>query len=196
MDRLLYLVRHAEVLLRGDVPMTAWQLSPTGEQQARHLARSPVWRELTLIASSPESKAVATAQPIAEAAAVDLRIEPDLHEVDRGVTPLVSRSEYDALVAAHFASPEESVGGWEPAVEARHRTVACIERLAGNASGSLCVVSHGLVLSHFLAHLRGLPAPDLDEWRAIPLPGVAVVDPGSWTQVAPFVSLLEFMGLA
>jgi broad specificity phosphatase PhoE len=195
-DRPLYLVRHAEVLLRGDVPMTAWQLSPTGEQQARHLARSPVWRELTLIASSPESKAVATAQPIAEAAALDLRIEPDLHEVDRGVTPLVPRSEYDGLVAAHFASPGESVGGWEPAVEAARRTVECIERLAASAPGALCIVSHGLVLSHFLAHLRDLPAPDVDEWRAIPLPAVAVVDAGSWTEVAPFVSLLEFMGLA
>jgi 2,3-bisphosphoglycerate-dependent phosphoglycerate mutase len=196
MNRLLYLVRHAEVLLRGDVPMTAWQLSPTGEQQARDLSRSPVWSELTLIASSPESKAIATGQPIAEAAALDLRIEPDLHEVDRGVTPLVSRSEYDGLVAAHFAASEESVGGWEPAVEARRRTVECIERLASSASGSLCVVSHGLVLSHFLAHLRDLPSPDLDEWRAIPLPAIAVVDAESWTQVEPFVSLMEFMGLA
>ncbi len=112
---LLYLVRHAEVLLRGDQPMTEWQLSPTGEQQARDLSRSPVWRDLTLIASSPEAKAVATAQPTADAAGLELQIEPDLHEVDRGTTPLVSQSEYHALVAAHFASPEESVSEWETA---------------------------------------------------------------------------------
>jgi broad specificity phosphatase PhoE len=193
---LLYLVRHAEVLLRGDLAMTSWQLSPTGEQQARDLARSHAWRELTLIASSPEAKAVATAQPIAEATGLDLRIEPDLHEVDRGATPLVSRSEYDALVEAHFASPTESVSGWEPADTARERAIACIERLAGEASGDACIVSHGLVLSHYLAHLRGLSAPVLDEWRAIPLPGIAIVDAESGEVVAPFVSLMEFIGLA
>lgn len=176
--------------------MAAWKLSPAGEQQARDLGRSPAWSKLTLIASSPESKAVATAQPIAEATGLDLRIEPDLHEVDRGMTPLVTREEYDGLVAAHFASPDESVGGWEAGADARNRTVACIERLAGSTPGSLCVVSHGLVLSHFLAHLRGEASPDFAEWRAIPLPAVAVVDPESWKQVAPFVSLMEFMGLA
>jgi broad specificity phosphatase PhoE len=195
-DRLLYLVRHAEVLLRGDLPMTSWQLSPTGEQQARDLARGHSWSGLALIASSPEAKAVATAQPIADAAALDLRIEPDLHEVDRGATPLVSRTEYDAIVEAHFASPSESVSGWEPGDTARARAAGCIERLLGESAGDVCVVSHGLVLSHYLAHLRSLPAPALDEWRAIPLPGIATVDPGRKELVSPFVSLMEFIGLA
>jgi broad specificity phosphatase PhoE len=191
---LLYLVRHAEVLLRGDVPMTEWQLSPAGEEQARGLARSPVWSDLALIASSAEAKAVATAEPIAEATALELRIEPGLHEVDRGATPLVTREEYDAMVAAHFASPAESVGGWETAHAARERVVACIDRLAADAHGPACVVSHGLVLSHYLAHLRGPAAPVFEEWRAIPLPAVAVVENGELVQ--PFVSLLEFLGLA
>ncbi len=176
--------------------MPAWQLSPTGEQQARDLGRSPSWAELTLIASSPESKAVATARPVAEAVALELQIEPDLHEVGRGETPLVSAEEYQALVAAHFASPGESVSGWEPGAQAAARAVACIERLTARAPGSLCVVSHGLVLSHYLAHVRGLPAPDLEEWRAIPLPGIAVVDLDGAQLVQPFVSLMEFMGLA
>ena len=193
---LLYLVRHAEVLLRGDLAMTSWQLSPTGQQQARDLARSHAWRDLTLIASSPEAKAVATAQPIADASRLDLRIEPDLHEVDRGTTPLVSRSEYDARGAAHVAAPNARVGGWEPADAARKRAVACIDGLTGEASGDVCVVSHGLVLSHYLAHLRDLPSPDLHEWRAIPLPGIATVDAEKGTVVAPFVSLMEFIGLA
>jgi broad specificity phosphatase PhoE len=193
---LLYLVRHAEVLLRGDLPMTSWQLSPTGQQQARDLARAHAWRGLTLIASSPEAKAVATAQPTAEATGLDLRIEPDLHEVDRGATPLVSRPEYDALVEAHFAASGESVSGWEPADVARERVVACIERLTVDATGTVCVVSHGLVLSHYLAHLRGLPAPDVDEWRAIPLPGVAIVEAERGEVISPFVSLMEFIGLA
>ena len=57
-------------------------------------------------------------------------------------------------------------------------------------------MSHGLVLSHYLADLRGLPAPELAEWRAIPLPGIAVVDLEKRELVQPFVSLMEFIGLA
>ncbi len=193
---LLYLVRHAEVLLRGDQPMTEWQLSPTGEQQARDLSRAPAWGGLTLIASSPEAKAIATAKPTADAARLELRIEPGLHEVDRGETPLVTRQEYDAHVAAHFASPDESVSGWETAASARARAVECIDRLQADAPGSLCVVSHGLVLSHYLAELRDLPAPRLEEWRAIPLPGIAAVDLDNGEVIQPFVSLMEFIGLA
>jgi broad specificity phosphatase PhoE len=193
---LLYLVRHAEVLLRGDQPMASWQLSPAGEQQARDLSRSPAWRSITLIASSPEAKAVATAQPTADATRLELLIDPGLHEVDRGDTPLVSRDEYHALVAAHFASPQESVSGWETGAAARERVVTSINRLVDQADGSLCVVSHGLVLSHYLADLRGLPAPNLEEWREIPLPGIAVVDLDNRELTQPFVSLMEFTGLA
>jgi broad specificity phosphatase PhoE len=155
-----------------------------------------VWRDLMLIASSPEAKAVATAQPIAEATGLDLRIDPDLHEVDRGTTPLVSQDEYHALVAAHFSSPDESVSEWETGAAARDRVVACIDRLTDGTEGDVCVVSHGLVLSHYLANLRGMDAPNLEEWAAIPLPGIATVDLERSELVSPFVSLMEFVGLA
>jgi probable phosphoglycerate mutase len=176
--------------------MTEWQLSPAGQQQARDLSRSRAWHELTLIASSPEAKAVATAQPTADARGLELRIEPDLHEVDRGSTPLVSRDEYYAIVAAHFGSPSERVSGWETADAARKRVTACIDNLTKDAEGTLCIVSHGLVLSHYLAELRGLDAPVLEEWQAIPLPGIAVVDLETRELAQPFVSLMEFIGLA
>ena len=88
------------------------------------------------------------------------------------------------------------MSGWETADAARARVVACIEDLTAGAEGPVCVVSHGLVLSHYLADLRGLPAPDLEEWRGIPLPGIAVVDLESKELVQPFVSLMEFTGLA
>jgi len=88
------------------------------------------------------------------------------------------------------------VSGWETADAARARVVAFIEDLTAAAEGPVCVVSHGLVLSHYLADLRGLPAPNLEDWSQIPLPGVAIVDLESSELVQPFVSLMEFTGLA
>lgn len=194
--RLLYLVRHAEVILRGDVESSQWTLSPKGGADARDLARAPEWRSLELLASSPETKTRETAAPIAGATGLELRVESDLREVERGPTPLVSRDEYVGLVAAHFASPDQSVSGWERGADARERVSACIGRLVAETTESLCVVSHGMVLSHYLAHLRGLETPPVDEWRAIELPAVAIVDPESHRLVKPFVSLMAFMGRA
>jgi hypothetical protein len=41
-----------------------------------------------------------------------------------------------------------------------------------------------------------MDTPSLDEWRAIPLPGIATVDLQRSELVSPFVSLMEFIGLA
>jgi broad specificity phosphatase PhoE len=184
------------VILRGDVHPSEWALSPQGEADARDLGRAPEWRSVELVASSPERKTKQTAEPVAAAAGVELRVEEDLREVERGLAGLVSAEEYPALVAAHFASPHESVGGWEPGADARARAVSCIDALAAEAVGSLCIVSHGMILSHYLAELRGLETPPVEEWRAIPLPGIAVVDPDARRPVKPFMSLMELLGLA
>lgn len=189
----LYLVRHAEVIPSFDRPASEWPLSEAGHRSARDLAAAREWRATELVASSPEEKARDTAQPIAEAAGVSLRIEPDLSEVQRGDTPIVSQEEYFALVAAHFASPDESIGGWETGAAARERVRGCIERLASEGEGAVCVVSHALVLSHYLAHLRGLSHPDGDEWRAIQHPAVAVVDLAEGRPLTGFLPAGQFM---
>jgi broad specificity phosphatase PhoE len=149
-----------------------------------------------MVATSPEEKTKETAAPIAEAAGVELQIEDDLREVERGLSGLVSAEEYAALVAAHFAEPATSVGGWERGADARARVAACVERIASETEAPICVVSHGMVLSHYLAHLRGLDTPSIDEWRTITLPAVAVVDLESRQLVKPFMSMMEFLGRA
>ena len=195
-ERLLYLVRHAEVVLRGDVHPSEWALSPQGTSDARDLGRAREWQSLAAVVASPETKTRQTAEPIAETAGVELRLEEDLREVERGLSGLVSSEEYPALVEAHFGSPEESVSGWERGTDARARVSAAIDALVEDTSGNLCVVSHGMVLSHYLAHLRDLETPPVEELRAIPLPAVAVVDPAERRLVRPFVSGRQFIGLA
>jgi len=194
-ERLLYLVRHAEVVLRGDVHPSEWALSPQGQADARDLGRAAEWKSLQAVVASPETKTRQTAEPIAEAAGVELRLVDELREVERGLSGLVSAEEYAALVEAHFRSPDESVGGWERGVDARTRVSAAIDGLVQETTGNVCVVSHGMVLSHFLAHLRGLETPPVEEWRAIPLPAVAVVDPAQRRLLEPFVSGRHFIGL-
>jgi broad specificity phosphatase PhoE len=175
----LYLVRHAPVDLDPERPAPEWRLSERGRVLATQLADSPAWRELVLVACSPEPKAVETALPIAEAADSGLRVEHDLREAERPGTPVVSAEEYERLVAAYLAAPDQSVHGWEPAREVRERVRACVERLLAEVEGPLAVVSHGLALSLYCGLV-------FDEWQAMSLPAVALGGP-------PFWSLDEFL---
>lgn len=130
------------------------------------------------VASSPERKAVDTAQPIAAAAGPDVEVVDDLREANRGATPVMPATRYRELVTAYLSS--RPVEGWEPAGDVRARVAAAIARLRREDEGRpLVVVSHGLALS---LYLDLTPA----EWSAIPLPAVAVDGP-------PFLSLDEFL---
>ena len=125
--------------------------------------------------TSPEPKARATAEPIAAAAGVELRVDRDLREAERGAAPVDDRAAFVARVDAWLGGTR--VPGWEERDLASARIVGCIERLLAASSGDLALVSHGTVLSLYLSWLRGQERVDLREWEAIPLPAVAVVDP-------------------
>ncbi|HEX6288184.1 MAG TPA: histidine phosphatase family protein [Herpetosiphonaceae bacterium] len=182
----LFLIRHAPVTIDLTVPSEQWQLSAEGRALAERIAALPILRDLRTVWSSPEPKAQATARPLAARHAAALVIQPDLAELRRGPANLPDRAAYDAAVRAAFARPDRSISGWEPARDARRRIVGCVRAVAAQASGPIAVVSHGLVLSLLLAHLRGQDRVDVAEWRSIPLPALAIVDSLTWKIIAPF----------
>jgi broad specificity phosphatase PhoE len=159
----LYLIRHVEVELRDGTPPEEWRPTPAGLEAAERLADEPFAQDLTLVASSPEPKAVATARPLAAAARAELRLEDDLREARRPKTPILERDAYVALVARYLAG--EEIAGWEPAAAARARFAGCVERVAAEARGPLAVVTHGLVMSFYLGY-------GVEEWSALRLPDV------------------------
>lgn len=186
--RRLVLVRHAAVELRDDRPALEWALSEAGRRDAVLLAREPVFAGVEVVASSPEGKALRTAEPIAAVVGVPLIVDEGLREVARGRQRVVGRDAYVGLVRSYFAG--EGVAGWEPEAKAAERFSTAVERVLGGTAGDVCLVTHGLVASLYLARLRGLPAPNLAEWEAMPLPAVFVADPvlgrvlSGWSAVA------------
>ena len=107
--------------------------------------------------------------------ALELRVERDLREAERGAAPVDDRAAFVARVDAWLGG--DPTPGWEERDVASARIVGSIGRLLDETNGDLVVVSHGTVLSLYLAWLRGGERVDLREWEAIPLPAVAVVDP-------------------
>ena len=168
----LYLVRHAAVAVRPDAPAAQWRLSPEGRAGAEALGAERFWADVASIATSPEPKAVATAQRIAAPHGLPLRIEPDLREVERGW----AGEGYRELVRRYLAG--EVVDGWEPREQVVGRVRACIDRtVAANAGRAVAVASHGLALTLYVAYLLGLDAAAaFDLWSRLRLPDLAVVD--------------------
>jgi len=158
----LYLVRHAQTQPTA-LPAETWALSDAGIHQARKLAELTFWQDVQIICASWEPKALQTAQIVAERR--NLPIEPvfDLRELRR----TENLPDYEAAVHTALQNPFKSIKGWEPAGEAQTRIVTAIERLLMlYETETLAIVSHGLVLTLYLAYLTDA-APTLDLWRSL-----------------------------
>ena len=179
----LYLVRHAAVVVRPEQPSNQWHLSPEGRAAAESLAAEPAgWATLARLYSSSEPKAIATAQRIAMRNGLSITIEATLREVERPW----SGGDYRALARSYLGG--EPIDGWEPCDVATARIRRAIETIASShGEAGVGLVSHGLILSLYVAGLFGLDGPATAElWEGIGFPDYAIVDPKARTLVRPF----------
>ncbi|MCC8907220.1 histidine phosphatase family protein [Curtobacterium sp. GD1] len=171
-----FFLTHAEVVVDPARPIESWGLSPDGRARAAGAAAVAWHPGVQRIVSSTEQKAVDTAAILAEAVGLVPSTDPALGEIDRSTTGYLPPVEFDGVVDAFFATPEDSVRGWERAVDARDRIVRAVRALTD--AGDVTIVSHGAVGALLLADLRGVPVT-----RALDQPGMGSVfsfDPGTW----------------
>jgi len=169
----LHLVRHAAVTARPGIPPKRWHLSSEGRAGALALSEDPCWPDVTLVYTSPEPKAVATAQRVAAPHKLAIAIERDLREIDGRAW---TSGEYRTVVQRYLAG--ETVEGWEPRPAALDRMRAAIDAIAMRHSNEdVAVVSHGLVLTLWLTELLSLDAVGtFDLWSRTRFPDLAIVD--------------------
>lgn len=180
----LYLVRHAWPEVRPGVPPDQWPLAVQGQAAATGLGRSVRGDGIVAVRSSEEIKAAETAELIADALDAACGTDPDLGEVRQRAWV---EDGYEATVERFFSQPDRSPDGWERAADAQARFAGAVGRFAETLGGGHgLVVAHGLVLALYLARFRGQAVVDLDDWRAVRLPDLAVVDLGIGRILRPF----------
>lgn len=171
---MLYLITHAHTQQQRDVDAAIWSLSPRGTDQAAILAREPFWADVTRVVLSREPKTRLTVQPVLAARHLPVTVDARFDELKR---PAAWTDDYVAAVAAAFATPQESVGGWEAAAQALARFTEGIDELHRRfPQETLALVGHGLTFSLFRASLLGHTHVDLDDWRKLSFAAVAKVD--------------------
>jgi broad specificity phosphatase PhoE len=174
----LILVRHAAPEIKPDIPASAWPLSPASYAEARALAVRLAGYEPGILASSPEQKAIETAQAMAEVFRLSVTIDNQLAEHSRKNIGFLPRDDFDSAMARFFAEPTRRVFGDESGDEAHGRfAAATIRHCDATAAGSIVVVAHGTVIALVVARRFGLDAPTC--WRRIGLPCAVVIRPSA-----------------
>lgn len=189
MQRLLF-ITHPEVVVDPAVPVTDWRLSDAGLARMRAFCRGPEARGVGAVWSSPERKAVQAAGLFAEVRGLEAKVDPDLGENDRSATGYLPAAAFEQVADAFFARPDQSVRGWERAVDAQARVRGAVARIvAQHRGGDLAIVAHGAVGALMLCALRGAAIsrtadqPFQGNFWAARLPDLALLH--GWRPIAP-----------
>lgn len=166
----LILVRHAAPEIAPDVPPQAWRLTDAGRTAARALAEQLVGLRPAAAVSSPEPKALETAEIIAARIGLPVEVDDGFAEHRRPALPFIGREDFEARMRAFFAAPDEPFLGGESGDQARSRFVAAIAR---HPQRPLLMGTHGTVLSLYVAATAGLEPYGF--WRGLALPEAVVL---------------------
>ncbi len=178
-DRLV-LVRHSLPVVSPDVEPFKWPLSREGRLRSLALASELRSFEPRVIFCSHEAKASESARIVASRLGVVHRAVDGLQEHERSSVDFApSPGEFETKLARFFDEPETLVFGRETAEEAKHRFCRAVSgliphRRQGVGYGeALCVVSHGTVISLFVAAACAIDP--MGFWRNLGQPSYVVM---------------------
>ncbi len=168
---MIHLVRHGRPLVDRSRPAPAWELDPEAYDEVWALRESGRLPERAGWFSSPEPKALATAELLTDG---DVGVVEGLREHVRESTEWVD--DFDDAVRRAFAVPDAAaVPGWEPLAACRERVVRAVDGiLAAYGDDDVVLVGHGTAWTALAAALTATE-PDLDRWHALRMPDLITV---------------------
>lgn len=156
-DRRLFFITHPEVVIEPEVAVPDWSLSSQGWLRMRACLGQPWIPDVTSIYSSAERKAKDGAAVLAAHRDLEPSELADLGENDRSATGYLPPEEFQLVADQFFAEPEQSVRGWERAVDAQERIVSAVAAVDSKApSGDVAIVAHGGVGALLMCHALGV----------------------------------------
>jgi len=191
----LILVKHSLPEILPEIPASEWHLSVEGRRRCQVLGDELAKHAPDLIFSSPEPKAQETGQIVAQQLVKPLFIIPGLHEHERKTVRFTNEEQFEASVNEFFEQPDALVFGEETAAQALNRFSSAVNQLISeNRDQNLVVVSHGTVITLFVANNCGIePFPfwsrlDLPSFVVLSLPNLVVL---STTQTLRILSFTQ-----
>ena len=162
----MLLVRHSLPAPDPSVPSEEWRLSEEGRALCEPLAIQVGAHEPRRLLSSPEPKALETAELIAPVLGLELEIEDGLRETARRTVGWLEQNVLHERIRELFAKPDEVVFGEESASAA----LARFSRVVGGVEEQAAFVTHGTVMSLYVAGSD--PDGGFSYWKTLGLPHV------------------------
>ena len=167
--RRLVLVRHSKPEIEPNKPASSWGLDEVGRRCCELLADRMRGFNPSVVWSSREPKAVETADIVARAFGVPVRTADGLEEHHRRDVPYFpTMDEFESAVEQFFLSPDRLVLGSEMAGQALTRFTAAIDGVIDAGQADSVVVTHGTVMTLYVASVAGVRP--MDFWRRLGLP--------------------------
>src|SRR5215510_2869098 len=138
MTTLVRYLTHPQVQIDPHVPVPSWRLSGVGAARVQALITAGWLAGTTLVVSSAEQKALETAEPLAAALGIPLEIREEMHENDRSATGFLAPVEFASVANEFFAYPNQSIRGWERAVDAQPASCAKRSRFSAGSMQAMC----------------------------------------------------------
>lgn len=156
----LIFVSHPQVVVDPEVPVTQWSLSHEGKQALQSFLQKNIWPVPEMVWCSDETKAQQTAESLAQYFACPFETHAALGENDRSATGFLPVAEFEQVADCFFAQPEESIRGWEKAIDAQARICEAVAALLLKASRSgykkTAIAGHGATGTLLYCALAGL----------------------------------------
>jgi broad specificity phosphatase PhoE len=155
----VYFITHPDIVIDPAVPVPEWPLSERGRARMKAMLEQDWIPAVRAIYCSTERKAIDGAAILADALGLTYTAIPELGENDRSSSGYLPQKEFSAVVAEFFGKPQESMRGWERAVDAQARIVTAMTLILREApsDGDVAIVAHGGVGTLLLCHLANLP---------------------------------------
>lgn len=171
----LFLIRHGDALPDADEVIDgdydAQSLSELGRRQARALADRLKDAGLSAVYASPIGRARQTAAAVAEAAGLELHIEPELREVALGaieaavpngagneeIARMLRERLREIAALALGGGNWDAIPGSEPSAALRTRITTAVDDIAARHPGQrVAAVSHGGAINAYFASILGI----------------------------------------
>jgi broad specificity phosphatase PhoE len=172
--RTIYLIRHASPNIQPQIPAPEWALSERGQREAEALAGTAEGWGVEAIYASTEPKARGTALIVGDALGLPVHVVPSFDELRIPHDWITNSGEFNELVQAILTRTDPAPRGCELADVAAARFAEGID-LVIQGPMPAAVVSHGRILSSYLAHYFDV-GDAFEYWRSIPMPGWTAVD--------------------
>jgi len=174
----LTLIRHSKTSPTADIPIPLWGLSKEGIRLAKKLSKNKIIKEIGVIYSSLQTKALETALLLAKSNTIPIKTNPNLTEISLFTIKFFGSEKYEENVKNFYSGKIKRIAGGETYQEAIQRFSQTIDKIINEEKRggikNVGIVSHGNILAFFSAQFCSHSPFEIHQ--LIKMPDVAILD--------------------